>query len=378
MGQPTALRVASWFSKNALVGLGPGVVDAAGDFKGSGDWISVVAASGYVDRHGRYNAAGERVGEWKAFRPDCSLEQMCHYNDQGEREGLTREFHRNGQPSYESTYRTGKVDGLEEGFYQDGSSEYTTTLVQGVKQGLFASYYAGKVPERKGTYDHDEMDGIYQEFHENGQLSVEGRYAHGKHAGWLSVEKSFDEAGKLHGIYRDYDETGHLYCDTEYAHGRTVHLCYYNCQGQPVLDQDARKGHVAVQLPDADGHKNAIGTFFNGELVGEWQWFYPDGGRRELSHFDDKGTKTGVAELYYRGGQLQRRTRYDAEGREDGRFEQFSLDGQPSLQGYYLVGQRHGQWKDFYADGRLSEDYEYFKGDFNGSSRSYEPGGKPT
>ncbi|MET4076125.1 tetratricopeptide repeat protein [Hymenobacter sp. UYCo722] len=435
VGQSAAPRVAGWFDKNALVGLGPGVVDAAGDFKGSGDWISIDAASGYVDGHGQYNAAGQKVGEWKAFRPDGSLEQVYHYNDKGEREGLTREFHRNGQPSYESTYRAGKVegvltvynecgartgsrtfkagdldgpystyydngqlhmrttthadkvDGLEEGFYQDGSPEYTTTMAQGVRQGPFTSYYPGKVLERKGTYDHDDFDGAYQDFHDNGQLSAEGRYVHGKQAGtWKeyhpngkpSVEKSFDEAGKLHGMYRDYDETGHLYCDTEYAHGRTAHLRYYNRQGQPVLDQDTRKGRVVVQLPDADGHKNATGTFLNGELVGEWQWFYTDGGRRELSHFDDKGTKTGVAELYYHGGQLQRRTRYDAEGREDGLFEQFSLDGQPSVQGYYLAGQRHGQWKDFYADGRLSEDYEYFKGDFNGPSRSYEPGGKPT
>ena len=435
VGQPAAPPVAGWFSKNALVGLGAGLVDAAGDFKGRGDWISVDAAAGYVDGRGQYNAAGQRVGEWKVFRPDGSLEQVYHYNDQGEREGLTREFHANGQPAYESTYRAGKVegvltvynecgarigsrtfrggdldgpyttyydngqlhlrtithadkvDGLEEGFYQDGSPEYTTTLVQGVKQGPFTSYYAGKVLERKGSYDHDETDGPYQEFHDNGQLSEEGRYAHGKQAGtWKtyfangkpSVEKSFDEAGKLHGVYRDYDETGHLYCDTEYAHGRTAHLRYYNRQGQPVLDQDTRKGRVAVQLPDADGHKNATGTFLNGELVGEWQWFYTDGGRREVTHFDDKGTKTGLAELYYHGGQLQRRTRYDAEGREDGLFEQFSLDGQPSLQGYFVAGQRHGQWRDFYADGRVSEEYEYFKGDFNGLSRSYEPGGKPT
>ena len=435
VGQPAAPPVAGWFSKNALVGLGAGLVDAAGDFKGRGDWISVDAAAGYVDGRGQYNAAGQRVGEWKVFRPDGSLEQVYHYNDQGEREGLTREFYANGQPAYESTYRAGKVegvltvynecgarigsrtfrggdldgpyttyydngqlhlrtithadkvDGLEEGFYQDGSPEYTTTLVQGVKQGPFTSYYAGKVLERKGSYDHDETDGPYQEFHDNGQLSEEGRYAHGKQAGtWKtyfangkpSVEKSFDEAGKLHGVYRDYDETGHLYCDTEYAHGRTAHLRYYNRQGQPVLDQDTRKGRVAVQLPDADGHKNATGTFLNGELVGEWQWFYTDGGRREVTHFDDKGTKTGLAELYYHGGQLQRRTRYDAEGREDGLFEQFSLDGQPSLQGYFVAGQRHGQWRDFYADGRVSEEYEYFKGDFNGLSRSYEPGGKPT
>lgn len=435
MDRPAGTRLSGWFAEGKLTGLGPGAVDAAGDFKGSGEWISVDTDAGYVDGRGQYNAAGQKVGEWKVFRPDGSLAQVYHYNDKGEREGLSREFHRNGQPAYESTYRADKVegvltvfnecgartesrtfkagdldgpystyynngqlrmratthadkvDGLEEGFYQDGSPEYTTTMAQGVRQGPFTSYYPGKVLERKGTYDHGELDGLFQEYHDNGQLSQEGRYAHGKQAGtWKefhpngkpSVEKSYDEAGKLHGMYRDYDDTGHLYCDTEYAHGRTVHLRYYNRQNQPVLDQDTRKGRVAVQLPDADGHKNATGTFLNGEMVGEWQWFYPDGSRRELTHFDDKGIKNGVAELYYRGGQLQRRTRYDADGREDGLFEQFSLDGEPSLQGYFLAGQRHGQWKDFYSSGRPSEEYEYFKGELNGLSRSFEPGGKLT
>ena len=433
VGAPAGQRLPGWYEKGVLQGLGP-ATNEGGNFKATGEWISL-DGQGYVDGRGRFNAAGKRVGEWKALRPDGTVEKIFTFNDQGEREGLTREYHRNGQPAFETMYKAGKVegvltvfnecgvrtgsrtfkggdlegpyssyynngqlkmravtkadkvDGLEEGFYPDGTPEYTTLLVNGVKQGAFVSYYTDKTPERKGTYDKGELDGPYTEYHANGKVQEEGRYAHGKRSGtWrtyfangkVSVEKSYDEAGELNGLYHDYDEAGHLYCDTEYAHGRTTRVKYFDQKGQVVLDQATKKGRVAVQLPDAEGQKNATGTFLDGQMVGEWKWFYPDGSLREVTHFDDKGTKTGVAEIYHRGGQLRRRLRYDATGEEDGYFEQYTQDGQPSATGYYLAGQRHGLWKDYYADGRVSEDYEYFKGEQNGPAHSCEPGGKLT
>ena len=432
-GQPAGTRQPGWYTNGSLFGLGPGTITAAGDFQGSGAWISIDEAAGYVDGRGQYNAAGKRVGDWKAFRPDGTLQSEGHYTEQGEREGLVREYHPNGQPANEATYHAGKVqgvltvfnecgartgtrtfkdgnlegpyatyydsgalrmrvtvhadkeDGVQEGLYADGTPEYRTTLAMGQKQGPFVTYYPDKSVEREGTYDHDAFEGPYRENFANGRLSAEGRYSKGKHMGtWktyfrngkLSVEKSFDEAGELHGTYHDYDETGHLYCDTEYVHGRTAHLRYFNHQGQPVLDKDTRKGRVPVELPDANGRKNATGTYLDGQLVGEWRWYHPDGGVREISHFDNKGNKTGAAEFYYQGGQLQRRLGYDADGQEDGYFEQFTLDGQLSATGYYLAGQRHGVWKNYYSDGSLSEEMEYFKGQPNGTARSYAPGGK--
>ena len=431
--QPAGTRLPGWYTNGSLIGLGPGTTTASGEFQGSGAWVSIDAEAGYVDGRGQFNAAGKRVGEWKVFRPDGTLQTLAHYNDQGQREGLVREYHRNGQPATEASYRADKVeglltvfnecgartgtrtfkddnlegpyttyydngalrlrvnvhadkeDGVQEGFYADGTPEYRTTLALGQKQGPFVTYFPDKTVEREGSYDHNEYDGPYRENFFNGRPSTEGRYARGKHAGlWktyfrngkLSVEKSYDEAGELHGTYHDYDQTGHLFCDIEYVHGRTTHLRYYNRQGQPVLDKDTRKGRVAVELPDADGHKNATGTYLDGQMVGEWRWYHPGGGVRETSHFDEKGTKTGAAEFYFPGGQLQRRLHYDADGQEDGYFEQLTADGQPSNTGYYLAGQRHGPWKTYYSDGRVSEEIEYFKGQANGPARSYAPGGK--
>ncbi|HEX8659720.1 MAG TPA: tetratricopeptide repeat protein, partial [Hymenobacter sp.] len=431
VGGSPGQRLSASYAEGKPDGLGLGVSEN-GQFKHIGNWISL-SSQGAIDATGRYNAAGERIGTWKVLWPDGKVEKTFTYNDKGEREGPAREFHANGQPSYDIPYRADKVegtltvynecgarigsrtfragnlegpyaayydngklrvratlhgdklDGLEEGFYPDGTPEYTTTYANGVKQGPFATFYADKTPQNRGINDKDERDGPYTEYFPTGTVSEEGRYAHGKRVGtWrtyfpngkVSVEESYDEAGELHGLYHDYDDTGHLYADTEYAHGRVVRLRYFDQNNKVVLDKPVKKGRVPVQALDSKGRKLATGGFVDGQMAGEWTWFYPDGGVREITHFDDKGTKSGTSEVYYRGGQLKRRTRFGPGGTEEGYYEQFALDGQPAATGYFLAGQRHGLWKDYYADGRLSEEYEYYKGELNGPARSYEPGGK--
>jgi antitoxin component YwqK of YwqJK toxin-antitoxin module/tetratricopeptide (TPR) repeat protein len=433
VGGASGQRLDAWFDEGKLYGLGPGVVEN-GKLKNTGEWISL-STQGSIDALGQYDAAGRHIGAWKVLRADGTLERTVSYNEKGELEGISHEFHPNGQPSADFAYhadkeegtmtlynecgaRTGlrtykagklegpyskyydngqlrlratmradKLDGVEEGFYQDGTPEYTTTLVNGVKQGPFATYYPDKTLERKGTYDKNELDGPFTEHYPNGAVSEEGRFAHGKRAGtWRtyfatgkpSVEKSYDEAGELHGLFKDYDETGHLFSDTEYAHGRTVRLRYFDKADKLVLDQPIKKGRVAIQGLDANGHKASTGTFVEGQMAGEWQWFYPDGGVREISHYDNKAIKSGKSELYYRGGQLEHRVSFDSEGNEDGYYEQYAVDGQLLQTGYYLAGQRHGLWRDYYPEARVSEETEYYKGVQNGPARSYEAGGKLT
>jgi antitoxin component YwqK of YwqJK toxin-antitoxin module/tetratricopeptide (TPR) repeat protein len=432
VGGAASQRLAGWYDDGQLYGMGPGTVEN-GKVKGTGEWLSITN-QGAIDAVGQHSAAGLRTGTWKVLRPDGTVERTFSYNDKGERDGLSREFYTNGQPSADLTYRAGKedgvltvynecgtrigtrtfkagnlegpyttyhdngqvrmrntmradkADGLEEGFYRDGTLEYTTMLANGVKQGPFATYYPDKTPERKGTHDKGENDGAFTEYHPNGTVSEEGRYNHGKQIGtWRtffsngkpSVEKSYDEAGQLHGLYKDYDETGHLYADVEYAHGRVVRLRYYDRAGKLTSDQPVKKGRVAVQSFDANSRKYATGTYVDGQMAGEWQWFYSNGGLREITHYDNKGVKAGKSELYHYGGQLQRRVNF-VDGSEDGYWEQYAQDGQPQQTGYYLDGQRHGLWKDYYPNGRVSEEYEYHKGEQNGPARSYEPGGKLT
>jgi antitoxin component YwqK of YwqJK toxin-antitoxin module/tetratricopeptide (TPR) repeat protein len=424
----------AWFSsKGAPEGLGPGS-NTSGQFVGSGEWISL-SNDGAIEATGRFSATGKQVGTWKFMRPDGLVTRTVPYNDQGEREGTVHEFHPNGQPSgdlqyhqnkvdglltmynecgtrtdvrtfkagdlegpynsyfpngqlrYRATVHADKIEGLEERFYADGTPELTMTYVAGQKQGPFATYYPDKSLEKKGEYDQNERHGTFTEYFRNGAVSETGRFEHGKHVGpWrlyfasgkLSVEKTYDASGELHGLYHDYDEQGHLYSDTEYAHGRTIRLQYFDQAGKLILDQPVKKGRTAVRCLGPEGEQLAVGAFTDGQMSGEWKWFYRDGSVREITSFNNQGGKSGTSETYYVGGQLQRRLRYDAEGNEDGYYERFQADGQPAQSGYYQAGRRQGPWKDYYATGRVSEEYEYHLGEINGPARSYAPGGKLT
>lgn len=430
-------RQAAWFSPDdVLEGLGAGHTNADGGYTPTGDWVGV-SSRGAVDERGHYSAAGQRVGLWQVLRPDGSVEKTFTYDQQGQREGPAREFHPNGQPALDLTYHLGKTEGpltvynecgartelrtfragaldgpyltyfpggqlryratlradkaqgLEEQFYVDGTPEYSYTQVEGKKQGPFSVFYSDKTLERKGTYDQDELHGAYLDYHANGQLDNAGTYDHGKHTGlWrnyfpsgqLSVERSYDAAGALHGLYHDYDEQGHLFADSEYSHGRLVALRYFDQQGRLVLDEPLKKGRTAVRCLRADGGLNASGSYLDGEMTGEWRWFFRDGSPRDLTNFDPKGNKTGLAETYWQGGALRQRQHYaaDGSGALEGSYERFHANAQPAQTGYYYQGQRHGVWKEYYATGQLSEEMTYYQGELNGAARSYAPGGKLT
>jgi len=427
-------RLRGWFGdEGALEGLGEGS-NASGTFVATGDWVSV-SNTGAVQTIGRFTPAGKQTGFWKVLRPDGSIDKTFTFNDQGEREGPAQEFYPNGQASLVLNYSKGKIDGpftmydecgnrtelrsfkagdlngpyttyyangqvryranieadkvegLEEEFYIDGAPEFSFNYAKGQKQGAFTSWYPNKAVEKKGSYDNNTLHGTFTEYHANGTVLETGSYEHGKRTGaWktyfpdgkLSVEKTYDATGELHGIYRDYDEQGRHYADTEYNHGRTTRLQYFDPAGKMVLDQPIKKGRTVVKALRPDGQVSATGSFLDGIMVGEWKWFNRDGGLREQVRYDDKGNKTGTAEVYYPGGQVRRRLRYGANGQEEGLFERFRANGQVQETGYFQDGQRHGAWKSYYVNGRISEEYEYHQGEQNGPYRSYAPSGKPT
>ncbi|MDO7875433.1 tetratricopeptide repeat protein [Hymenobacter sp. ASUV-10] len=431
-GGAAGQRQPAWFTtQGVLDGLGPGHMEGD-NLVLTGDWISV-ETTGAVEALGRYNAAGKRVGEWKSLRPDGTAKKTFTYDDKGELEGRAQEFHPNGQSSFDATYHQGKlegtltlynecgirteartfkagdlegpyttyytngqvryratthadkVEGQEERFYPDGTLQYTQAYVAGNQQGPLVVYYSNKTISKKANYDQDKLHGAYVRYHPNGQPSESGSFAHGLRTGtWREFydngkpenEATYDEKGEQHGLYHQYNETGRLYCDTEYAHGRITRLQYYDAAGKLLLEQPVKKGRTTVKAMAAGGWVNSSGTFTDGQLTGDWEWYFRDGTVRERMHFDDKGTKVGTGETFHQGGQVHRRVHYGANGQEDGYYEEFNIAGLPTQTGYYRDGEQQGQWRNYYVNGKVSEEYEYHRGEKNGVHRSYAPSGK--
>jgi antitoxin component YwqK of YwqJK toxin-antitoxin module/tetratricopeptide (TPR) repeat protein len=431
-----ATPVAAWYDEGMLEAIGTGERDAKGEIDPVGNWV-LIGKDGSIEQRGAFGADHKRTGKWQQLRPDGSLEGELHYVA-GELDGPVRHYYPGGQLRSEATYRAGKADGTSkkysedghvletrqlakgdfegeavdyyastrpsfkvlmhadeksgalERYYPDGTVQLHEQYAQGKAQGEHATYYPDKTPERKMTFAQDEPTGAYSDHYPNGQPRETGQFARGKRAGtWreyfsngkLSVEKNYDEAGELHGAYQDYDWQGRHYSDSQYEHGRLVRATSLDPatgKPRPGADYNLRKGRTTLKAYDADGQLHSTGDVENGNLVGEWKTYYPDGTLRDLQHYDAKGVRTGLGETYYANGQLRLRHTYDASGQTTGYFEQYYPDGQLQQTGYELNGQNEGQWKSYHPNGQLSQERQMFRDELSGETRSFTPTGQLT
>jgi antitoxin component YwqK of YwqJK toxin-antitoxin module/tetratricopeptide (TPR) repeat protein len=437
---PDGKLAAAWYTSTRLEGLGPGTRDADGSVTPTaGPWL-FLGKDGEIRERGSYAGPAKRGGLWQTLRPDGSVELEQTYAStgasQGELDGTTRMFYPGGQPKSEGVYRTGKIEGTAKSyaptgkvsetrqfvgddlegevvsFYPDGKPSYRAQMRADKKegplqrfypdgtpemrfgytadqlQGPYEVFYPNKTLEKKGTYDKDELNGPYTLNHPNGQPRETGTYTKGKRTGlWrayyasgkLSVEETFDEAGKTHGVYHDYDSQGRLLADTYYDHGRIVRMVHFNAAGKATSDVAFKKGRQEVKTYDLEGRVRNTGFIENGNQAGEWRRFFADGALREVAHYDAAtGNQVGASELYYANGQLRQRSNFASDGNREGYFEQFYVDGQREQTGFYHLGQPQGVWKSYSANGRLSQQRELNGGELNGPMLTYETGGKPT
>jgi len=435
---PDGKLAAAWYSDAHVEGLGPATREADGRITPTaGPWL-FIGKDGDVRERGSFAGPAKRGGLWQTLRPDGTLEMEQTYAasgpSQGELDGPMRTFYPGGQLKTEAAYRAGKLEGLaksltatgkvtetrpfvgdnhegevvgyypdgtpgyrsqyhadkKEGpllrFYPDGTPETRFTYAANQLQGPYEVYYPNKVLEKKGAYDKGEPDGPYTLNYPSGKVRETGTYAHGKRTGqWreyyasgkLSVEQTFDEAGKTHGVYHDYDTQGRLFSDTHYDHGRMVRLVHFDAAGKPTADVALKKGRQEVKAYDLEGRMRSTGFVENGNLAGEWRRFFADGTLREVAHYDPAtGAQVGASELYYTSGQLRQRSSFGPDGSREGYFEQFYVDGQPEQTGFYHLGEPQGVWKTYSANGRLNQQREYNGGVLNGPMLTYENGGK--
>jgi len=436
---PDGKLAAAWYNGPLIQGLGAGTREADGSITPtSGPWL-LVGENGEIKERGSFAGPAKRGGLWQTLRPDGTVEVEENYGSTGaslgELDGTVRTFYPTGQVRHESTYKAGKLEGTGKSytitgkvsetrpftannyegevvnFYPDGTPKVRSLMHADKKdgplaryypngalemrhlyaadklQGQFEVYFPNKVLEKKGTYRNDELDGPYVLNHPNGQARETGTFTNGQRTGlWreyyasgkLSVEHTYDEAGKEHGAYHDYDTQGRHFSDTYYDHGRIVRLVHLDAAGKTTADVTFKKGRQDVKAYDTEGRVRSTGFVENGQMVGEWRRFYADGALQEVVRYDANGNKTGSGELYYATGQLRQRSTYGPDGNREGYFEQYYVDGQLRQTGFYHAGEPQGVWKAYAVNGRLTQESEYNAGELNGPMRNYEAAGHPT
>lgn len=115
-----------------------------------------------------------------------------------------KRFYDNGtQLQFEETYLNGKLHGLSRGFHRNGNPDYEEIYNNGslVNRKI---YYINGLLQCETNYKKGKKEGKYTAYHENGKLHLECNYI----------------KSKIYGSYKIYSEDGNLIEELHFVKGK--------------------------------------------------------------------------------------------------------------------------------------------------------------
>ena len=249
----------------------------------------------------------------------CSCITRVHAQEIHKKRGKCRLYYPNG-----AIHSTGKV----KNYHRNGTWKYYDEEGHLIKLVNFVM---------------DTVHGPYTGFYSNGQVSTKGEY---------------NKNNKL-GKWTSYDEQGHLISEENFRHGIQHGVQKYWYPGGRLRDSMVTEQgkYVFVESWYRGGGIKRIETYSNGLAEGRWLT-YPESYTDTFPETSDQyhlGKKHGWHYLW-RGAALLEAYHY-VDGKADGTFTRYQLDGTPLMVQSYSKGFLHGV-SVFYKDGKkLKEEY---------------------
>lgn len=284
-----------------------------------------------------------------------SEEVINRYDDNGEKNGVWKEFYDNLQVKWEGTYRHGQLDGVAKEYTQKGGLKKIEKFV-------------------KGTVDEDAAEVAFFELHK--EVRPDGSMLVG---GYNNDQKQ--------GIFREYDSTGKVVNAYRYKNDVKIAEGMLDSLG---LEEGPWKYFYS------DGKLKAEGEYINGKKEGEWIYYFPDETIQQKGKYVN-GLPNGFWQWWYNNKQLHREETY-RKGRIDGESIEYDSIGNVITKGEYIDGIAegpwfyhvndhteegvfrdgvyHGVWIWKYEDGTIAFKGEYINGLPIGKHKYYYPSGR--
>ncbi|MDR0437601.1 MAG: hypothetical protein LBH22_04780 [Bacteroidales bacterium] len=388
----------------------------------------VVSSEGYL-RKGKpdgywktYNEQGQLVSEgnrenylldgiWR-FYADEKLTSEISYKD-GKRNGISKTytaneiiitpytadlisgireiFYKNGAIKQRTPFDKGVEQGVEYDFAEDGVitgiTEYRRGFItsrqrinrrdkNGWKQGAWKFFYPDLMVQMEGTYLNDKKNGYFKYYDTLGNLTEVKKFTNGEleqstqDLAQVEVRTEYHpngtpklmltyKNGQLEGVAREYDEEGKIIKGVVFKEGKPIATGIVDDRGLFQNQWKEFYSHGAVK---------AEGRYRNGKRVGKWQFYFPTGELEQVGHFSNNGEYDGEWTWYHPNGQLHIIQTY-MNGLADGRFSEFSSNGEPIAEGDYIEGERHGNW--FINTGFERSEGRYKNGERHGKWKNF-------
>ena len=149
----------------------------------------------------------------KNYYDDGILKSEFEKNDNGQLDGIYREYYENGQLKLECTYKNGQLEGIAKEYYKNNQLSCEYNFRDGKLDGLCKEYYeSGKIKEEYYCKN-GEFEGTYKKYYTNGKEKSEYNYKNGKLEGTAKeyringdVEVEYDyKKVNLENIYEKYE-----------------------------------------------------------------------------------------------------------------------------------------------------------------------------
>lgn len=300
---------------------------------------------------------GKKEGTWKHFFPDGRLAEETEYvNDL--RSGKSTRWRVNGALEYESTYiiifKGGRNQSVLHGprrtYNQEGKLERLDHYVNGRAYDKATEYFDdGSLKSQTFYFNHFENN-------HNGYTLVCQYYRNGKIES-MSVQRGGRAVGRqlqyyLNGRLKrltDYEVTGantgldvSWTADGDFIEGndRTDPKNLKPLKNNSLIDQ--LYSQYGKAIPPA-------GTMSDGQMTGNWIWWYSTGVPMATLSFKDGRTDGKASLLYPDGKKLFEITM--KEGMANGAVVAWFSNGSKYYEGGYAMGEFSGEWITYYSNG---------------------------
>jgi antitoxin component YwqK of YwqJK toxin-antitoxin module len=317
-------------------------------------------------------AGDKKEGTAYFYFPDGKVQQTVSYNN-GKKEGLSKEFDRNGMVISLLEYNNDFLITRE---------RINRTDNKGLKQGEWKDFYPNGSIKVERNYKDDLLHGYYKEYDTRGILVLTTLYDNGsivksavEDQPDIEIENRYDQNNRLvySGPFRNKVPVGiHREYGTD---GKVTNAFRYNDNGlllsEGIVDEN---GNSNGQWKDyyPDGKIQAEGQYVNNRRTGVWKFYNTDGKVEQTGAYNN-GRPDGLWKWYYENGALLREEEY-FQGQRDGTYTEYSPAGDIIVQGMFTDGERNGEWN--YKSGDNREEGKYIIGLRDGLWRSYYPDGK--
>jgi antitoxin component YwqK of YwqJK toxin-antitoxin module len=316
-------------------------------------------------------AGDKKEGTAYIYFPDGKIQQAISYNA-GKKEGLSKEFDRNGNVINLLEYNNDFLVTRE---------KINRTDSKGLKQGEWKVFYPGGGIKTEETFKDDLLHGYYKEYDTRGNLILTMLYDNGsivksrvEDESDIEIVNRYDADNKLiyNGPYRNKIPVG---VHREFGKdGKVTNAFIYNDNGlllsEGIVDEAGNRNGKWKDLYPG-GKLLAEGTYTDNRRTGLWK-FYSTSDKVEQTGYYNNGRPDGLWKWYYNNGAVLREEEY-FQGQRDGAYTEYSEIGDIICQGQYSDGEKNGQWK--FKSGDFTEEGKYIIGLKDGQWKAYYSSG---